>query len=104
MEKVPADLRREPLGNRAETPRNRFPEEKATQRKLSLVISKMFDIINPNTQAKFIMIKETRSMNMQENFRLIEALQSAGWTAEEIINLIKYVESGEEQYKPKKKQ
>ena len=38
---------------------------------------------------------------MQENFSLIEALQSAGWTAEEIINLIKYVESGEEQYKPK---
>ena len=42
-------------------------------------------------------------MNMQENYRLIEALQSAGWTAEEIINLIKYVESGEEQYKPKAK-
>lgn len=41
--------------------------------------------------------------NMQENFRLIEALQSAGWTAEEIINLIKYIESGEEQYKPKVK-
>lgn len=41
-------------------------------------------------------------MNMQENFRLIEALQSAGWTSDEIINLIKYVESGEEQYKPKK--
>ena len=43
-------------------------------------------------------------MSMQENFRLIEALQSAGWTAEEIINLIKYVESGEEQYKPKAKE
>ena len=43
-------------------------------------------------------------MNMQENFRLIEALQSAGWTAEEIINLIKYVESGEEQYRPKPKE
>lgn len=42
-------------------------------------------------------------MNMQENYRLIEALQSAGWTAEEIINLIKYIESGEEQYKPKAK-
>lgn len=41
-------------------------------------------------------------MNMQENFRLIEALQSAGWSAEQIINLIKYIESGEEQYKPKK--
>ena len=42
-------------------------------------------------------------MNMQENYRLIEALQSAGWTAEDIINLIKYIESGEEQYKPKPK-
>lgn len=42
-------------------------------------------------------------MNMQENYRLIEALQSAGWSAEEIINLIKYIESGEEQYKPKPK-
>ncbi len=41
-------------------------------------------------------------MNMQENFRLIEALQSAGWTAEQIIDLIKYVESGDEQYRPKK--
>ena len=43
-------------------------------------------------------------MNMQENYRLIEALQSAGWTAEEIITLIKYVESGDEQYKPKPKE
>lgn len=43
-------------------------------------------------------------MNVQENFRFIEALQSAGWTAEDIINLIKYIESGEEQYKPKKQQ
>ena len=40
-------------------------------------------------------------MNMQENYRLIEALESAGWTAQEIINLIKYVERGEEQYKPR---
>ncbi len=39
-------------------------------------------------------------MDMQENFRLIEALESAGWTAGQIIKLIKYVESGEEQYKP----
>lgn len=42
-------------------------------------------------------------MNIQENYRLIEALQSAGWTAEEIINLIKYIASGDEQYKPKPK-
>ena len=40
---------------------------------------------------------------MQENVRLIEALESAGWTAEEIIMLLKFVESGEEQYRPKPK-
>ena len=42
-------------------------------------------------------------MDMQENCRLIEALQSAGWTAEEIINLIKFIESGEEPYRPRPK-
>lgn len=41
-------------------------------------------------------------MNMQENYRLIEALESAGWTAAQIIDLIKYIESGDEQYKPKR--
>lgn len=44
------------------------------------------------------------AVNMQENYRLIEALQSAGWTAEEIINLIKYIGSGDEQYKPRAKE
>lgn len=43
-------------------------------------------------------------MNMQENYRLIEALECAGWTAQEIVNLIKYVGSGEKQYKPQKKE
>lgn len=41
-------------------------------------------------------------MTMEENYRFIEALESAGWTAQEIINLIKYVESGDAQYKPTK--
>ncbi|WP_277614835.1 hypothetical protein [Flintibacter muris] len=41
-------------------------------------------------------------MNIQENVRLTMALERAGWFAEEIINLIKYIESGEEQYKPVK--
>ena len=27
--------------------------------------------------------------------------ESAGWTAQEIVNLIKYVARGEEQYKPR---
>ena len=38
---------------------------------------------------------------MTENFRLIEALQSAGWTSDQIIQLIKYIESGAEEYRPK---
>lgn len=40
-------------------------------------------------------------MNMQENYRLIEALQSAGWSSDDIINLIKYIESGDKQFLPK---
>ena len=40
---------------------------------------------------------------MQESYRLIEALENAGWTAQEIVDLIKYVESGEERYKPQRK-
>lgn len=42
-------------------------------------------------------------MNMQETYRLLEALEAAGWTAEEIVRLIKYIESGDEQYKPTNK-
>lgn len=40
---------------------------------------------------------------MQETYRLVEALEAAGWTAEKIILLIKYIESGDEQYKPTNK-
>ena len=42
-------------------------------------------------------------MSIQENYRLIEGLQSAGWSAEDIVNFIKFIESGEEQYRPKPK-
>lgn len=41
-------------------------------------------------------------MNMQETSRLILALRSKGWTDTEINNLILYMETGEEQYKPSK--
>lgn len=41
-------------------------------------------------------------MNLQEAARLILGLRAAGWTEEEINNFILYIESGEEQYKPKK--
>lgn len=35
---------------------------------------------------------------MQETYRLIEALQSAGWSSDDIINLIKYIESGDKKF------
>ena len=42
-------------------------------------------------------------MNMQETYRLLEALEAIGLTSDEIIRLIKYIESGDEQYKPTNK-
>lgn len=42
-------------------------------------------------------------MNMGEMSRLIIGLRSAGWTDTEINNFVLWVESGEEQYKPNKK-
>lgn len=40
-------------------------------------------------------------MNMTETARLILGLRSAGWTEEQINDFILYIESGEDQYKPK---
>ena len=49
-------------------------------------------------------IKEGFNMNMQEITRLIKALRAAGWTGDEITDLLIYLESGNEEYKPKKKE
>ena len=40
-------------------------------------------------------------MNMQETARLILALRSAGWTGDEIADILLYIESGDEKYMPK---
>lgn len=40
-------------------------------------------------------------MNMQENARLILGLRAAGWDEKKINDFILYIETGEEQYKPK---
>ncbi len=40
-------------------------------------------------------------MNMQETARLILGLRSAGWSDKEINDFMLFIESGEEQYKPK---
>ena len=44
------------------------------------------------------------SMNMQENARFILGLRAAGWTEKEINDFILYIESGNEEYKPKNKE
>lgn len=40
-------------------------------------------------------------MNMQENARLILGLRAKGWTDTEIADFLLWIESGDEQYKPK---
>ncbi len=40
-------------------------------------------------------------MNMAETARLILGLRAAGWSEKKINDFILYIESGEEQYKPK---
>lgn len=40
-------------------------------------------------------------MNMAESSRLILGLRAKGWTDTEITDFILWVETGEEQYKPK---
>ncbi len=40
-------------------------------------------------------------MNMQETARFILGLRAAGWTEKQINDFMLYIESGEEQYRPK---
>lgn len=42
-------------------------------------------------------------MNMSETARLIIGLREAGWTEKDINDFILFIETGEDQYKPKKK-
>lgn len=43
------------------------------------------------------------SMNMSEAARLIIGLRAAGWDEKDINDFILFIETGEEQYKPKEK-
>ena len=45
--------------------------------------------------------KEAMQMNMTEVARLLLGLRAAGWSEKEINDFVLYIESGEEQYKPK---
>ena len=48
-----------------------------------------------------ILTEEVKTMDMQENARLILGLRAKGWTDTEIADFLLYIESGDEQYKPK---
>ena len=48
-----------------------------------------------------ILTEEVKTMDMQENARLILGLRAKGWTDTEIVDFLLYIESGDEQYKPK---
>ena len=43
------------------------------------------------------------NMNMQEASRVILGLRAAGWNEKDINDFILYIETGDEQYKPKEK-
>lgn len=43
----------------------------------------------------------TEDLNMTEVARLLLGLRAAGWSEKEINDFVLYIESGEEQYKPK---
>lgn len=43
-------------------------------------------------------------MNMTEVARLLLGLRAAGWTEKEINDFILFIETGEDQYKPKQKE
>ncbi len=45
--------------------------------------------------------KDCDNMNMTEIARLLLGLRAAGWSEKEINDFVLYIESGEEQYKPK---
>ena len=44
------------------------------------------------------------NMNMQEASRVILGLRAAGWDEKDINDFILYIETGDEQYKPKAKE
>ena len=52
---------------------------------------------------KFILKEEGKQMNMSESSRIILGLRAAGWDKKSINDFILWVETGEEQYKPKEK-
>ena len=48
--------------------------------------------------------REVNEVNMTEASRLILGLRAKGWNDTEIADFILWIETGEEQYKPKEKE
>lgn len=49
-------------------------------------------------------VEEIERMNMTENARLALGLRALGMNDKEIVNFLLWIETGEEQYKPKAKE
>lgn len=47
--------------------------------------------------------KEVRTVNMSESARLILGLRAKGWNDTEIADFILWIETGDDQYRPKPK-
>ena len=54
-----------------------------------------------NIDTGTVVQKEVQTMNMSESSRLILGLRAKGWSDTEITDFILWIETGEEQYKPK---
>ena len=55
-----------------------------------------------NAAKSCIILKRRRmTMTQNESSRMILGLKGKGWTADEIINFILWVETGDSEYKPK---
>ncbi len=66
-------------------------------------ISKALYMVLAVCYNRFILKKEGKQMNTSESSRIILGLRAAGWDEKSINDFILWVETGEEQYKPKEK-
>jgi hypothetical protein len=68
---------------------------------LTIAGFKVYYIYRDPNQPYIISEREGYIMNMTEASRIILGLRAAGWEEKDINDFILYVETGEEQYKPK---
>lgn len=63
-----------------------------------------YDDVTEGNQPTVTTEKEVNTMTMSEAARIIIGLRAAGWPEKDINDFILWIETGEEQYKPKDKE